>query len=439
LPIVNEIDYLSQEIRFEFSGENVDAMAGIYYQDWEESQPSETAFKAFNPALGQYVVLTQAVGKAISEIQTYSGFADATWHVNSEFDVFGGLRLTQEKGNIDYARRDLTVVDTSECVTYTDREATFTENSAACTGLAPGSGILANSATSFKRSDTINDWSARAGVNWAYSEEVNIYASVSRSFVGLAFDVGRTASEETAILDPTSSVAYEIGVKTKLLDNTMSLNANVFIQNTKDLQLTATKPSSVDSIALNAGNIKARGVEVNLSWQATNNLRLDFAGNYIDSELGSLINSCYFGQTVAQGCAIDNDNNGTNESQDLKGASAIQTPEFSFSAGARYDIPMPDSVPLNAYIAGAYTWQDDVQYTLFNDPETVQEAYGLLDVSFGISDLDETWEVSVFGKNVTDKEFFDGKSEGTGSLGRVYVRVPRGAKTYWGLRGNYRF
>mgnify|MGYP003624647733 CR=1 FL=1 len=443
LPIVNEIEYLSQEIRFEYTGVDVDFMTGIYYQDWEESQPSETAFKVFNPQLNQYVVLTQAVGKALSAIKTYSGFVDATWHINTKADLFGGLRLTQEKGSLDYARRDLTVLDTPSCVTYTDTKATFTEDSAACTGPQFGgalpSGVFANQPTSFKRDDTIDDWSARVGGTWAFNDEVNMYVSASRSFVGLAFDVGRTASAETAILEPTSSAAYEIGVKSKLFDDTMSFNANIFVQNTKDLQLTATKPSSVDSIALNAGDIKARGLEMNISWQATNNLRLDFAGNYIDSEFGNLINSCYFGQSAADGCNIDNDNNGTPESQNLKGASAIQTPEISYSAGARYDIPMADIAPINAYIATAYTWQDEVQYTLFNDPETVQKAYGLLDVSAGISGLDDKWEASIFGKNVTDKVFFDGKSEGTGSLGRVYVRVPRGAQTYWGLRATYRF
>lgn len=443
LPISNEIEYLSQEIRFEYTNSDVDLMTGIYYQDWEESQPSETAFKVFNPQLNQYVVLTQAVGKALSAIKTYSGFIDATLHISNDVDVFGGFRLTQEKGSIDYARRDLTVLDIPSCVTYTDTEATFTEDSAACSGPQFGgmlpSGVLANQPTEFYREDSIDDWSARIGGSWAINDQTNIYASTSRSFVGLAFDVGRTASQETAILDPTSSIAYEIGIKSKLLDDTMTLNANIFIQNTEDLQLTATKPSSVDSIALNAGDIKAQGLEINMSWQATNNLRLDFAGNYIDAEFGNLINSCYFGQTAADGCNIDNDNNGTPESQNLKGAPAIQTPEISFSVGARYDIPMAGIAPINAYLATAYTWQDEVQYTLFNDPETIQKAYGLLDVSAGISDLDEKWELSIFGKNVTDKVFFDGKSEGTGSLGRVYVRTPRGAQTYLGLRGTYRF
>lgn len=441
LPIANEIEYLSQEFRFEYAGESIDLIGGFYFQEWEESQPSETPFKILQPSLG-YIVSTQAVNKSLSEITTYSGFGDAIWHLNSEVDVFGGVRLTQEKGSFDYARRDLTVLDTPDCITYTDRAAIFTESSAACSGPQFGgllpSGVLDDRVTAFKRDDTIDDWSARFGANWAVNDEVNLYASTSRSFVGLAFDVGRTSSKNSAILDPTSSVAYEIGIKSKLLENTMSLNANVFIQNTKNLQTTQTDATS-NTTALNAGNIDARGFEVNLSWQATNNLRLDLAGNYIDAEFGELINSCYVGQSAAQGCDIDTNNDGTPDSQNLKGTTSVQTPELAYSVGARYDIPLASNSPINAYLATAYTWQDEVQYTLYNDPETVQESYGLLDVSAGISDRDEKWEMSIFGKNVTDKVFYDGKSEGTGTLGRVYSRVARGAQTYWGLKGTYRF
>ena len=70
--------------------------------------------------------------------------------------------------------------------------------------------------------------SARLGVAYDVTEDLNIYASVARGFVGPAADMGRMANVTQGFLAPTTALSYEIGMKSHWWDNRVRLDVALF-------------------------------------------------------------------------------------------------------------------------------------------------------------------------------------------------------------------
>ena len=55
----------------------------------------------------------------------------------------------------------------------------------------------------------------------------------------------------------------------------------------------------------------------------------------------------------------------------------------------------------------AYSWRDEYMTDLYNKPWLQQESFGLLDASLTYTSPSQKIRVSVYGKNLTDEEYFD--------------------------------
>ncbi|MGB1907020.1 MAG: TonB-dependent receptor domain-containing protein, partial [Spongiibacter sp.] len=238
--------------------------------------------------------------------------------------------------------------------------------------------------------------------------------------------------------DPSTSEAIEVGIKSELFDNRLRLNADVFLQETDNLQVSRLIPGTIDTEAFNAGLIESYGLELDFAWQVSNRLRVDGAMTLMNSEFGTLVQPCHFGQTEAQGCNIDNNGDGSPNAQDIAGTQAIDTPDLSYSISARYEVPL-DSQPFNVFATAGWSWQDDTFFQLNHDPLGTQEAYGLLDMTVGLTERSDRYQIVLFGKNMLDQEFVAQAGETNGVIGRVYVRTPREAQRYWGIKARYSF
>jgi len=441
-PIVDKLNYASQEFRFDLSNDSVDWTFGVFYQDYKEDQLAEVALYLKDTFFAQEagVSLPLATGEyfgytttpeAYMTIETMSAYSDLTWHALNNLDLFAGYRYTQEEGGIDHYRRDVVVADVPTCFSTTATKATFTPDALGCVPVV-------NDTTEFSADSSIGEWSARAGISWFASDAINFYATWARSFVGISFDPGRTTTQERAILEPSTSEAIEVGIKSELFDNRLRLNADVFLQETDNLQVSRLIPGTIDTEAFNAGLIESYGLELDFAWQVSNRLRIDGAMTWVNSEFGSLVQPCYVGQTEGQGCNIDNSGQGSPNAQDIAGSQAIDTPEISYSISGRYEVPLEEQ-PYNIFATAGWSWQDDTFFQLNHDPMSTQEAYGLLDMTIGITDRSERYQVVLFGKNMLGQEFVAQAGETDGVIGRVYVRTPREAQRYWGIKARYTF
>ena len=77
---------------------------------------------------------------------------------------------------------------------------------------------------------------------------------------------------------------YEIGWKTRFLDDRLQLNGAVFLEEWDDIQVSFQGANGITQVD-NGPQAEVQGIEVQLDWLPTDNLRLAMALAYYDSEL----------------------------------------------------------------------------------------------------------------------------------------------------------
>ena len=132
------------------------------------------------------------------------------------------------------------------------------------------------------------DWqetTGRLGIDWQMNENTMIYGFLSRGYKpgGANPPISQEFQSDSAFdFEQEDIDAIEIGIKNTLLDGTMILNANFFMYDYEGLQVARIK----NNTALNE-NIDAEmmGAEIELFWQPTEALALDFTYSWLDSEV----------------------------------------------------------------------------------------------------------------------------------------------------------
>ena len=433
----HEYEFVTQEFRLESFGDNVDWVAGVFYQNLEEQlNINNNYWLTFIPAVGGDA-LNQTISQNSNELTAASVFGDVTMHVTDTLDIYGGLRYSDEDVEIDLNRSNFFAPGSLGL--YTLDAAT---NSVFVDTTNPLYSAVRRTTVGTAGSDD-SDWSGRLGFNWAVADSTNIYGQVSRGYVGMAANISNQATpDDSAFLNPTIAEAIEFGVKTDIGDSAR-LNAAVFYQETTDLQTQIYLPGTVTSVQVNAGTLEVAGMEVDFQWAVTDNFQLSAAASYLDAELNDLLQPCYDGQVIATGCNLDSFGNSTNDPMqavqyDVSGNPPPNTPEFAYNITADFFAPLGD-MPFEGYARFAYTWQDEVAYQLNGDPLLIQPDYGLLDITLGITDKEGRYDIALFARNATDEEYINDAIAVTGFIGRRLVRMSRGARSYYGIKMSYNF
>ncbi|WP_423836959.1 TonB-dependent siderophore receptor [Stutzerimonas xanthomarina] len=117
----------------------------------------------------------------------------------------------------------------------------------------------------------------RIGALYQLTPEVGVFANASQSFKpNSGADASGTA------FDPEDGVGYEAGFKFDLLDSRLGMTVAAF-HLTKENVLTADPVDSAYQIA--AGEVRSRGVDLQLTGQLTDEIRVIGAYAYVDAEV----------------------------------------------------------------------------------------------------------------------------------------------------------
>ena len=115
---------------------------------------------------------------------------------------------------------------------------------------------------------------------------------------------------------------------------------------------------------------------------------------------GFLVLRSTTGQTLAQGCFPDprvTVNPG--KVQNLAGKRLNNAPQFKFNIGGEYDFPL-GGTGLGGLVTVNYRWQDRINFSLNQDPVTVQPAYGVFDGSIGVTAGEGKYKLTAFVNNL---------------------------------------
>ena len=219
------------------------------------------------------------------------------------------------------------------------------------------------------------------GASFDLGEDIDAYIKHGTGFKSGGFQIGNVEPP----VNPETNASTEIGLKGIFFDGTMSGNLAAFHMAYDDLQI--QQVTGFSSGFKNAAKATINGIEAEVTWLPTENLRIEFNGTLLDA-------------TFDEFASIDPANPGLGV-QDLSGNHLRKSPESSFSLGGYHDHDAGRFGTLS--LGGRYYWQDEVFFSEFNLPVASNEAVGRLDLTLDLTSADETWTLGVFAKNVTDE------------------------------------
>ncbi|MGB9991565.1 TonB-dependent receptor [Massilia sp. SM-13] len=267
-------------------------------------------------------------------------------------------------------------------------------------------------------SNTSHTW--KLGLEHRLNRDAMVYGTISTGHKGVAYDLtsGFTAALAKKDAVPAESArSYELGWKQSLWDNRAMFSMAVFQTNFRNFQQSAGffDYDGIFRTALNSlGGLRTQGFEVEGSVRVTPQLQLNGSLAYTEATIREFRNGpCYnvlnaagTGSTPGPGCVRSPEFNNTNV-QDLAGKTLPNAPKVKVNLGGQYDIPLA-SQNFNAFVSGTTRFQSRTQFSLNQDPMTIQGAYSITNLSFGINDKKGRYKASFFVNNLFDKRYAAG-------------------------------
>jgi iron complex outermembrane recepter protein len=219
-------------------------------------------------------------------------------------------------------------------------------------------------------------------LSYEQNHDLTIYGTASRGF--------RPGGINQQIPDPPCTLAteaygpdsiwnYEIGEKAKLLDNRVSVNADVYYIRWSQVQQSVNQPCGYP-LTQNAGTAASYGPEVEITALLTPELTLAFSGTYTHATLTSV--------------------NTTLEQADTAftpGLGLLNVPKYTETTSLTYVKPISDDLKFSARLNNSYVGQaTDIDFTYGTLP-----SYNLVGLRFGL--LGEKLSGFLFADNLTDK------------------------------------
>lgn len=263
------------------------------------------------------------------------------------------------------------------------------------------------------------DWSSfdpKVALTWEPRDDFMAYLTYSEGYKsgGVQFTA---INEELArqLFDPEELSAYELGLKSELLDKTLRLNASLFYYEYEDLQVQRVDGSLTGGVPVaftdNAARSDINGFEVEAFWLLPHGFATRLAYAYLDATYDE-----YFG----------------NAGEDFSGNPLPVSPENTVMISLDYQADIAGGWKL--FAGTDWTWVDDHNFDVNDDPTTAQADYWLGGVTLSIMPESEQWGVTAFVDNVLDEDYY---SQVTRRESELIASAADGRR--FGVRFSYQF
>lgn len=386
-----EIRYVSE------SGRRIDYVVGLYVQsdDWTQNNTVRST-----PAVTSLASLDQST-------TSYAGFALVNLHATDEFTLSAGGRYSRDKRNYEI---DTRVTNNGAPVPASSFQGTFKES--------------------------WGQFTPRLTAEYRFSPSVMAYASYSRGYKAGGYNSRGTIPENVGPYEPETVTAYEVGAKTDLFDRALRFNAAAFLNRFDDLQGAVTRQGAVrpENVTINVAAAETYGLELEATYRPNRHLTIsanlarlvarytDFCAdtNGVFTNGAPEPNQCGPATPVLLGGVP----NGTFvvpvDSTDLDLANA---PKYSASVSIDYRVEVPlgaFGIHADARYADRYnTWGRS------NDPAYYRGEVVLLNAHLSLESPGETWAVSIYGRNLTNRKVMSGAISAGATPIQQFYQPPR--------------
>ncbi|MAF58698.1 TonB-dependent receptor [Ponticaulis sp.] len=445
-----EITSFSQEFRLDGQFENASWVVGAYYARDEITDSNQTLLRdnansnfvstiatglAYNPA-GTLPLLNPAITPAeiaqttalinflnvdpetglpysptdlLGSFQTYqdvgdfkntswSIFASADWELSPELTLTTGLRYTEDSQEYVGCSRDINGSMQPNVNVFNRFFFLGFYGQAAPAAPLQENGCVTYSETNNAFGPVISDltednvsWRVAANYTPADMQDVLFFASISQGYKSAAVPVNAASkAEQNFPATQEGLLAYEAGIKAGLFEGRVQANVSAFFYDYTDKQVSSFFPDPIYtalSQLQNAPEAEAYGLDAEIYWQVSDELSAIAGMTLLNTEYTDFDTFDFAGRPM-----------------DASGDSFMYSPETSLSLTLVYDRPITDELGLSASLSGR--WQSDSTAGDPDNPLYDIDSYGLLNGSIGVYSMENGWELSLWGKNLTDEYYW---------------------------------
>lgn len=401
-----EQSQFSQEFRISGASDNLNYLGGLYYFEQELLNNRDNIvgkdLAAFSSVPAHFFVAgAGAYDRNSQDNKSYAAYGQLEYNLNEDLVLSGGLRLTYE----DKTLSNTYTQDAPETRDFSKPNVGFYF----VTPLAPTPDV--------SKSFTDTQLTGGSKLSWFANDDIMIYGSFATGYKAGGLNADRVSASTKLDFDAEDSISYELGMKAEFPEQALRANIALFRTDIENLQVNSFTEGGFS--LTNAGKVETYGAELDLFWQASNDLQVTFSASYVNA-------------------TFEDYERGACESADWKAGTPDprQNEDGSCNrSGERLSIP-----PFNAVLTANKTFElsEGVEGFVYGElvhasrhhnelPVMVQDAYQKLNLRAGISFIDSGIDLLLWGRNVTDKDTFTVPITPFGQEGRVsaYAAEPR--------------
>ncbi|MEZ5573095.1 MAG: TonB-dependent receptor [Halioglobus sp.] len=375
---VSSGDSYSQEFRFTSeAGSSLDYLLGVFYFQSTNKVGDDNPFVFLGedfisqanqqPDLGQIlppgvpnIAFIAQPGDSLRvkdklETQTVAVFGQSTWHISERWRLTGGLRWTDESKDADL----FTAVDS-------------TAISAALTGQSFLTAVSTPIDDDFSRNNSDVNW--LVNVSYDVLDETMLFASAATGTKSGGFNTVNGTPQQREFEDE-STISYEMGAKSTLLDARLRINASAFLTQIDDFQFQQQLATGIGTLVSNQASVETSGLDLDVQAVPLPNLTLGAGLMYL-----------YKYRITA----------GAQQGDDLPFAA-----QYSGNVSATVFFPLADG---GVYLRTDFSYMGDHLTTASADYQD-RDVQDRKQLNANLGWRNDHWNVSVWGKNLTDEKY----------------------------------
>jgi iron complex outermembrane receptor protein len=404
LTAAQNADYQSQytqEFRVASAGENrIDYVAGVYLY---REQIKAVGVTAYGDA-ASYFLLSPALPALVANgvradfnnnynTDSLAAFGQAVWHITPEVNLTGGLRYTD-----DFKRGNYTQVVSGGVPLVGPLAA-----------LAPLRAALASNGYLAVK-DQHNNISGLVNLSWQATPDVLAYANYARGYKSGGLNLTQLPAGVSPVVAPESIDSVEVGLKTKLFDRRLVLNADVFWQQDKKYQANILDPILLKMYLANVPKVRVQGAEVDIQAQPVEHLSLYASATY---------NDAIYDKYPSAPCGVEHANLAA---CNLNGADLAGTPRWAIAAGGEVSDPVTFGArEAEVYLGADYTYRSSIYSAATDSIYSRLPKLSLVNARAGVRS--DRWDAYVWAKNLLNKDYFTTNGGGSGNTGAIYAAL----------------
>ncbi|MBB4639821.1 TonB-dependent receptor [Rhizorhapis suberifaciens] len=389
----------SQEIRLASNDENsIDYVLGAYYfwqiiRGYGASAYGSAAPDWYAPTANPVIANAalngfEANSTSTPETKSYALFGQANWNISDALSLTAGLRYTHEKKKGGFnqfwvAGADLSALSPTQAAGATAIRDRF------------------NPVASYSAKLDDDSLSGLLTLSWKFVPDALVYATYSRGNKSGGLNLTNLPSGAIPQVKPETVDNYEIGFKSQLFDRKLTFNGAAYWTEVSDYQTAITQfnltGANIQYIS-NIPKVRARGVEGDILFTPNELISFTAAAAYTDATYRDYTNAPQ---------APEN-NPALAPTQNLTGVQLGGVPKFTYALGGDVAQPLTEweGRELLIYAHADYSHRSKFNTSSTNSRYAVVRGYGLLNARIGLRLDDGLWDLSLWARNLTNKNYY---------------------------------